>query len=146
MIIETRELGFVEIGEDSILTFPNAIYGFSHANRYVLLSDNSNADNPFMWLQCVDDKNVCFIVTEPSNFFDDYSPRIPDEACGQLKLDTDEDLRLFVIVTVPKTVQDMYANLRCPIALNAANKTAMQVILEDERFPMRKYLLERAEG
>lgn len=145
MIIETKELGFVEISEEDMITFPQGLYGFEDAVRFALLKDRSKPENPFMWLQCVDKKEPCFVVADPKRFFSDYSPVLSGEEIRRISSPKAENLRFLVIASVPKNVRKTSLNLKCPLALNISQRTAMQVILENTDYPMRCYLFEEAE-
>lgn len=146
MVIETKELGFVEIDDSEIIRFPHAIYGFHHALRFALLKKKKDDANPFMWLQCVDQKEPCFIVVDPHALFNDYCPELPPEEIETIELKNPEDLRLLLIATVHQSIRDMYVNLRCPIMINARKNIAMQVILENDKFPMKYKLFAEKEG
>jgi flagellar assembly factor FliW len=135
VIIETKDLGFVEIDEKNIISFPRGIYGFENAVRYAMLKDNE-AENPFMWLQCVDDKQTSFIVVEPTSFIDDYAPRLSQKMKDQIKLVSDDVLRLAVICTIPADFNKITINLKCPIIINSIDNIAMQAILEDDCYSM----------
>lgn len=145
MIIETKDLGFAEIDEKNIISFPHGLYGFEDAVRFVILKDN-DSENPFMWLQCVDNKQTCFIVAEPSSFINGYNPQISQKLKETMKFTADEALRLAVICTIPTDFNKITLNLKCPIIINSIDNTAMQVILEDDRYSMAYPLLNEAEG
>lgn len=146
MIIETKELGFVEIAEEEIIRFPRAIYGFSQADRFALLKKKKDDANPFMWLQCVDAKEPCFIVADPHALFNDYAPAIPPEELALVGLRDAGDLRLLLIATVPGNVREITVNLRCPVIINARGNLAAQVILENDGLPMKYLLFAKKEG
>ena len=146
VIIETKELGFVEIDENEIITFSHAIYGFEGASRFILLHDKTKPSNPFMWLQCADKMEPSFAVIDPHAFFADYSPMLTDEDKQAIGLVSDEYLRFLVIAAIPQNVRDLNMNLKCPIAINSQRNIAMQVIIENADYPMRYYLYNRVEG
>jgi flagellar assembly factor FliW len=145
MIIETKDLGFVEIDAKNIISFPHGIYGFEDAVRFVILKDN-DSENPFMWLQCVDNKQTCFIMVEPSSFINSYNPQISQQFKDTIKLTSDEALWLAVICTIPKDFKKITLNLKCLVIINSIDNIAMQVILEDDRYSMTYPLLNEAEG
>ena len=143
MIIETKDLGFVEIGEKDLIHFSHAIYGFEGATRFALLHDKTKPNNPFMWLQCADHKEPSFAVIDPHAFFADYAPVLTDEDKQAIGLASESYLRFLVIAAVPKNVRDINLNLKCPIVINSQSNIAMQVILENSDYPMRYYLFNR---
>lgn len=143
MVIETKDLGFVEIDERDIIRFPHGIYGFEKASRYILLKKNKDSANPFMWLQCVDSKNPCFVVIDPGRLFHNYEPEIAPDAVQAIGLRSPGDLRLLVIAAVPHDIEKVNVNLRCPIVINAVDNIALQVILEDDKYLMKYYLMNK---
>jgi flagellar assembly factor FliW len=145
MITETKDLGLVEIDEKNIISFPHGLYGFEDAVRFVILKDN-DSENPFMWLQCVDNKQICFIVVEPSSFINGYDPKISLQLKETIKFTADEALRFATICTIPTDFNKTTINLKCPVIINSIDNIAMQVILEDDRYSMTYPLLNEVEG
>lgn len=144
MLVKTKGMGYVEVDENDILQFPHGIYGFEKAHRFVLLF-NSKKKSKFMWLQCIDSEEPRFAVIDPYAIFEDYDPIIGEDATCAISLKKKENLRLLVIATVTGNVKDVYFNLKCPIVINAEDNIAMQVILDDERYPMRYYVIKSRE-
>ena len=141
MIIATKDLGNVEISEKDIIDFPHGLYGFKDCRHFVLLSDNKE-NNPFMWLQNVDSREPRFVVIDPLRIFRNYS--VPaDVVRSFVGLDSEKDLRLLAITTVTKGAKEVYANLKCPIAINARDNIATQVVLDTDDYPIRYYILKR---
>lgn len=136
MLIKTKYLGLVEADESCFLTFPHGIYGFEDARRFALLR-NRGDDNPFMWLQNVDSPEPCFIVAEPHRILPPYAPEITSGMALAIGLTSDDALRMLVIATVPGEFRNMTVNLKCPVLINSERNIAAQVILEDDRYPMR---------
>lgn len=141
MIIETKDLGNVEISEKDIINFPHGLYGFRNCLKFVLLSDNKD-NNTFMWLQNVDSREPRFVVIDPLKLIKNYYVS-PDEVRPFINLRDDKDLRLLAITTVTAGAKEVYANLKCPIAINARDNIAAQVILDTDDYPIRYYILKR---
>lgn len=145
MIIETKLLGYVEVEDGNIIRFPSGIYGFDGVSRFALLT-NKNSDNPFIWLQCADKKEPCFVVADPKRLFADYDPDITPAMLESVELDSADALRLLVIATIESGYKRIYFNLKCPIIINSVKNIAAQVILEDDKYPMRYLVSKEAEG
>lgn len=141
MVIETRELGLVELDEHDVIRFPRGLYGFEEARRFALLGGREEAHNPFFWLQCVDSREPCFAVIDPRSFFGRFDPPLGKEDRLAIGLTDDKYLRYVVLATVPRDVRRLSFNLRCPVAINSQTNTAMQIILEDSAYPIRYYPL-----
>ena len=50
---------------------------------------------------------------------------------------SEEDMLVLVTVTVPHEIEKMSVNLMAPIIINAATRKAVQVILNDDSFPVK---------
>lgn len=67
-----------------------------------------------------------------------YEPVIPAEVRGQIGAADDSDIRVFVVAN--PSADGVYINLRAPILIHAESGRAVQVILEDQRYPIRALL------
>lgn len=141
MVIETRELGLVELDEADIIRFSRGLYGFEEVRRFALLGSREDGRNPFLWLQCVDSREPCFAVIDPRAFFGRYDPPLSKEDRLAIGLRDPKFLRYVVLATVPRDVRRLSFNLKCPVVINSETNTAMQIILEDPAYPIRYYPL-----
>lgn len=141
MIIKTNQFGYLEIPEEEIITFPEGLYGFESIKEYVILGKVGD-DNPFKWLQAVNDPDVCFVVIDPVSFKKDYAPVISENIYNQLDVKDPKEIRILSIVVIPRDASRMTANLKSPIIINARKNIALQVILEQEEYSTRQYILE----
>lgn len=138
MIINTKDLGKIEISEKDIIQFPKGLYGFKDFHRFALLRNNKS-NSIFMWLQCVDSSEPRFVVIDPLKIFSNYN--IPVDAVkSAVSLEDDESLRLLAVTTVTSEAKEIYVNMKCPIVINTRNNTAAQVILDNEEYPLRYYI------
>ncbi|MCR4842577.1 MAG: flagellar assembly protein FliW [Eubacterium sp.] len=149
MKINTRIFGEIDIDDEKIIEFDNGIIGFPLYKRFTLIYDVENEqDASIIWLQSVDEATLALPIINPLLIKDDYDPTIEDQFLEPLgELNPDETL-IFVTVTVPSDIKKMTINLRAPIIVNAANKKAVQLIIEDDlpvRFPIYDLLSERNE-
>ena len=78
MLIQTKDLGSVDIREDAVIHFPKGIYGFEESRRFALLDTGSSSG--VMHLQCVDNLTPRFIVLDPFALLEDYAPQIPADS------------------------------------------------------------------
>lgn len=134
MIIKTRDFGEEEISEEVIIDFPNGVYAFEENKRFVLLSPCGEDKYP-MWLQSVDNPNLCFIVFDPREFVPDYSVELDKEAKELLKADGAE-LDLLCMAVVPDEYINTTLNLKSPIVINSEAKKGVQVIAA-ENYPLK---------
>ena len=135
MLIQTKDLGSVDIREDAVIHFPKGIYGFEESRRFALLDTGSSSG--VMHLQCVDNLTPRFIVLDPFALLEDYAPQIPAEALRALRAETPEQLSLFAITVVPQNYRAATANLKSPIAIHFKERLGMQVILDNREYSVR---------
>ena len=136
--IQTRDFGELEIDEREIITFRSPIYGFEEYTRFVLLYDDT-IEGPLAWLQCVEERDICFILTDPFAVADGYAPRL-QKAERTLLGFSDADEPVFrSIMVIPESGQGASLNLKSPVVINPALRCAAQVILEED-YPVRALL------
>ena len=83
----TAELTETEIRptEDrDIIRLPFGLLGFEHVKQYVLLANP--AEEPFLWLQMLDDAKRAFLVAPPERLALNYQPEISDDEVEFLEL------------------------------------------------------------
>ncbi len=129
MTVDTRDFGSIELNENAVVEFRAPIFGFDGLRRFVLLSDDK-AGPGLMWLQSLEDKEVCFILLDPMEIGIEYAPEISGETVELLQLDDAPIIR--VIAVVPQDFKDTTVNLKSPIVINKKNQWAAQTILEAE--------------
>jgi flagellar assembly factor FliW len=130
------EMETIEIAEDTILAFPEGLPGFERHRQFALIQDPKLA--PFSWMQSLHDPLVGFLVIESGLLVRDYEFDIADPDVELLGLDDPADATVLSILVVPEEdVRSMTANLQAPVILNPRKRIAKQVILTDERFPLR---------
>jgi flagellar assembly factor FliW len=129
------EMETIQVSTDTLIAFPEGVPGFERHVRFALIEDPKLA--PFAWLQSLHDPLVGFLVIEPGLLVSDYEFDISDPDVELLELTDPSDARVLSILVVPEDVKGMTANLQAPIILNPQMRIAKQVILTDERFPLR---------
>ena len=137
MQIQSSRFGRMNVDDDRIITFPRGLLGFPSFTRYALLQAGS--ENYFFWLQSVDEPNLAFIVADPQVFFKDYNVPVREEMAQELQLADPSHLQVFVICN--KVGEWLTGNLLGPIAVNAQNCLAQQVVLTEKKWTTRQPLL-----
>lgn len=145
MEINTRDFGKVKVEENSVYTFPHGIYGFEEDTEFALFVQMPD-DLPFLYLQSTKNDVPVFLVFEPAEFIDDYSPSLTVEDLAILEAKETDDLVCLVIATVPSDVANLSLNLKSPIVLNPASKKAGQFILRDSDYPIKYRPFQDEEG
>ena len=134
--IKTFRFGEVGVDDKKIITFPDGIIGFPDLKKFVLLHDQ--AADALRYLQSIDDPDFALTVVDPLTICDSYLPTVTEEQVACLgDLLTEEELLVFVTITIPEKIEDMSANLQAPIIINTLNNWAVQVILDDESYKVK---------
>lgn len=131
--IETR-FGEVEYDPDNLLFFPAGLIGFPTLQNFIVMPNRKQG--PLFWIQSVDDPDIAFVLTDPTNFFLNYSV-IPDHTeRSVLQISEGEECFVLVVVTVPPD-QKITLNLAAPILFAPKTNRAIQTILENSDYQSR---------
>jgi flagellar assembly factor FliW len=139
MVIDTSRFGQIDVCDDSIIRMAEGMLGFSGVKDYVLVQHRDGS--PFLWYQAVAEPNLAFLVMDPFTFFPDYEVMLSQEDLAALGSAELGDLAVFAVVVIPDNPEEMTANLRGPIVINADKKVARQVVLTDERYSPRHSIM-----
>lgn len=130
--MKDQTVDLLEHGEDKLakaITFVEGIPAFEHLRDFVILSNEDEA--PFLWLQSVDDPSLAFITVDPFLVYPDYRPDIPEADIAKLKIQSEEDVIVLVIVNIKNKTQGITVNLVSPIIVNWKAQLGAQVLLNN---------------
>lgn len=136
MIIQTTRFGQVQFQPEDLITFNEGILGFAELKKFVFLDDPN--DDIFAWLQSCDEPGIAFPVLEPELFAENYKPGLAKADLEALKLTGMDKAKLFSIITIPDDPTLMTANMKAPVVVNLAAKTARQCVLQDNGLAIRE--------
>lgn len=138
MVIATKHFGEIELEEDKILTFEHGIFGFENCKRYTILYNGEDENsNVISWLQSLDEVSLALPIIQPSYVLENYNPFIEDELLVSLGDIKEENIVVFLTLTVPSDLTKMTSNLKAPIIINTANKKGCQVVVEDPNYVVK---------
>ena len=83
-------------------------------------------------MQSLDEPAFAMPVMNPLLVKENYNPIVEDELLKALGNLAEENTLVLVTVTVPQNIEKTSVNLKAPIVINAKEKKAVQVIVEDE--------------
>ena len=126
MKIVTLRFGELEIPEEKIIDFPKGLLGFEQFHKYVVLQREDS--EPFQWLQSLDDPNLAFVIVNPIFFFPNYKIELHIKELADIGVSEESDVETFVIVTIPKDIARMSANLQGPLLVNTDRGLGKQVV------------------
>jgi|GEM_PF-184676 len=162
MKIQSARFGEVEIDESKVIEFPEGLLGFSSYKKFGLLpSDPSGA---FLLLQCLEDAQLAFVVTDPRLWFPNYRVELSSDERDRIGLREEADLQVLVIVNRravkepdedeerielenalwPQTVLLgsetgtgkvlLTANLAGPVVIHPGSRLGLQIVLRRDDF------------
>lgn len=141
MEIQTKTMGLVEINEEQIINLADGFYGFEEFHKFALLNAEQE---PFIWVQSLEDTNLAFIAIDPFLFRPDYELDISDEILKPIEVTSPTDILVFALVTIPANGLPITANLQGPLIINKNNKKALQAIMNDGKWKTKHDILAEA--
>lgn len=138
MKINTRIFGEIEIAEDKIIHFENGIIGFPDLKKFALIHDEDEGPGAgIRYLQSLDEAGFAMPVMDPLIVKPDYNPEVDDEQLASIGHITEDNLLVFVTVSVPSDLTKMTVNLRGPFVINVETHKACQMIIDSSDFPVK---------
>jgi flagellar assembly factor FliW len=123
------------VKRENIVQLPLGLLGFEQVKNYVLMTNPG--EEPFMWLQMVDNIRQAFLVVSPFLTMPGYQPDISDEDVEFLGLANPADAIVVNIVTLRGAGQAT-VNLKGPIIINRHTLIGKQVIPNNvAQYPLR---------
>ncbi len=129
----------LQFEDKDIISFPRGLVGFADWRRFVLLEDPEEA--PVAILQCVDNTDISFLVTDPNYVTSDYCLELAPEDIKELGLTSTERARSVCILTIRQGPVTVSANLLAPVVINSDTLVARQVIMERSEYSTRHPVL-----
>jgi flagellar assembly factor FliW len=127
--IDSPRFGTLEIASEDVIEFPHGLIGLG-GSRFAIVE----REGSFSWLHSIDEPSLALPVTNPWDFFADYSVELSDEDSAPITADPAE-VAVWVTVRAGAELADFYANLRAPILV--AEGKGHQVINESPDAPVR---------
>lgn len=138
MLLETNIFGTIETDGVKKLLFEDGIIGFPDMKNFTLIMDEENtAESRIYWLQSLDDGAFAMPIVNPFDILDEYNPVVEDEWFRPLGECEEEDLLVFLALTVPAQIEEMSLNQKAPIIINSKTQKGCQIIVEDESYEVR---------
>jgi flagellar assembly factor FliW len=143
MLVKTKYFGEVDLDEKKVLTFENGMMGFEEFKKYTILYDiEKEQESTISWLQSLDEPDLAFPVINPFILDQSYNPTVNDEYLESLGKFEEADLVVLLTVTVPEKIENITANFKAPIVINAAAAKGCQVIVENQDYKIKQEIYE----
>lgn len=135
MKYQSRDFGLVEVSDDRVLNFVKPVLGYEQYKRYTLLYDEE-IGTKLIWLQSLEEEELCLILADPTILAENYQPVLPEEVTQTLG---NGNYICLVVAVVPEDLSKATVNLKSPIVINTDTRQAMQVVLSQD-YPIRTRL------
>ncbi len=137
MLVKTKYFGEVDLPEEKIVTLERGVIGYDDYKKYTILYDSEKEESNIAWFQSVDDSAFALPIINPTLIKEDYNPQVEEELLKDLGELTDENLVVFLVMTVPEDLKQMSVNLMAPIIINADTRKGAQVIVENPEYEIK---------
>jgi flagellar assembly factor FliW len=138
MKVASLALGEIEVKSDDVYTFANGLAGFEEYRQFVIVQPDPNV--PFSYLQSVEESSLSLLVANPFIFFPDYDFELADSAVEALNVMKREDVTVWTVITLGKSIADTTANLLAPLVLNTKERLGRQIILHQKQYQTKHKL------
>ncbi len=137
----SARFGPMQVSEDMVIRFVSPLPGFEGLRNFVLIDHDS--DGVFKWLQSLEDPEVAFLLTFPGLFKAGYTVPYRERYLTKLSAAGTESIVVFVMVAASLLKGSVSLNLKAPILFNSENMSAMQCIIDRDKYPC-KFMVELA--
>lgn len=135
MKVITTRFGELEVQENELFKIPEGILGFETLKNFFFIDPNDQT--LILWLQSKEEAALAFPVIEPKIFNPDYTLKLLPSELESLELKDLSDASVYCILTIPKQVTEMSANLKAPLIINNKTKKGRQIVLQDNKLEVR---------
>lgn len=121
--------------ENEIISFERGIPGFDYLKKFII--KEVGEDSPFSILQSIEDKDIGFIIISPFMINNSYEIKLNEEILKNLKIEKEEEVVLYSLVTLSEKAENITANLKAPLVINTNSKKGEQYILDKEEYKIK---------
>lgn len=139
MNVNAKYFGPITYKEKELIHIDNGLIGFESYSDYLPIPFQEG-DDSLISLQCLEDEDLSFILMNPFGIYPDYTPELSEQDLRDLGAESINDISFYVISVIRETVAQSTVNLKAPLAVNAINRRAKQIILEQTEYTFRHAL------
>lgn len=114
-----------------VLEFPEGFMGRHQLQRFALVA--SATPSPFQTLVSLDEPGIAYGIADPTQLFANYEVDLGAER-EVLDIGSDDETKLYVVLTVGDNPMRTTANLLAPLLVNTRTGIARQLVLSDSRY------------
>lgn len=139
MNINAKYFGEVSYEKKDTIHIIDGLFGFESYTDFLPLPFNEE-DDSMISLQCLEDETLSFILMNPFMICSDYNPKLSKQDLEELEAESLEDISFYAVSVIREPASQSTVNLRAPLAVNALNRKAKQVMLEQTEYTFRHIL------
>jgi len=133
--LDTTRFGELEVDKKDIIIFKEGLLGFENLKKFFIVDPGDQT--LILWFQSIEDPSTAFPIIEPKIFQPEYVVKLLPAELSSLNLESINDASVYTILTIPKVVTEMSANMKAPIVINNKSKLARQIVLQDSKLEVR---------
>jgi len=137
----SHNTSFPAYATDNTIYFKYGIPGFESLTRFLI--KEMPEYSPLLLLQSVEEPEMSLIIADPAIFQIEKILNIPAENKNKLKIQSDSEMNLYVILSFNSQSQQFTANLKAPIIINKILNQGQQVILDDPTLEINYHLFDQ---
>lgn len=142
--LEHTRFGTLDFTDEDVITLSGGLLGFAQSTRFLLLDLGHKGS--FRWLQSLDEPALAFLVVDPCDYVQGYGIELADEEAAALQIGEETPTLVLTTASIPDSrPQDMTINLAGPIVINLEARLGRQMVVDDERIPVRHRVFGEAE-
>lgn len=135
--IDTLVKGTIDVPEQQIIHFTQALIGFEQHQRFVLLQTDKG---PLYWLQAVDNAKVAFAVLAPFQAGLDPDMPLTNRDVDDIGASGLDDIDVYTLLVLDQDPSQIRTNLRAPILIGRSSNKAKQTVLDAPHLPVQFFL------
>ncbi len=135
--VETLMKGTIDVPEQDVITFSQALLGFEQRHRYIILQTQPG---PLYWLQSIEDPRLAFCLLAPFETNLDPDFEIGRQEVEDLQASGATEITVYTMVVLDRDPQQMRTNLRAPLLVCRRTGLGKQVVFTDERLSVQFFL------
>lgn len=137
MELDTKYFGPIRCDAESVLEFPNGLFGFEDEKQFLLIPFEGSNES-MLCFQSVATPSLAFVAMNPFFLSKSYAPILPEKELESMGVACSEDLCYYTLCVVKEPLANSTVNLKCPVVINDTTRQARQVILD--QYEMRHLL------
>ena len=130
--IVNSQLGELLLHEDSLISFPEGIFGYEYLKQFALVEIEET--EPFIWMIAIEEPEISLPMLRYKTVYPEYELNMSSTERRMLKLGQGDPFHVFFVVTVNEEKEQITANLKGPIVINLEERLGAQIVAPNEGY------------